>query len=285
MCRWIAYRGSPIYLEDLILKPQHSLIEQSRRGLRRAVPPEGQDPDTSYFTNGDGVGVGWYGERGRPGLYRDILPAWHDQNLTDLAEQTRSGLFFAHVRASSGTPVQRTNCHPFRFENWLFQHNGSIRGFGLIKRKIDLLIDPLLYNHMAGSTDTERMFFLALTLGLRDEPHAALCRMVERIEHLGREAGIDDVLAMTVAISDGNRIFAARYSTTRRSPTLFHNRDVQALAEASEGSRLLPDNAVVVLSEPLDALSGHWQEVPEATCLVIDEQGMSTAEFEPGETS
>jgi glutamine amidotransferase len=47
MCRWIAYSGSPVQLDELLLKPSHSLIVQSLRSELGAEP-----------TNGDGFGIG-----------------------------------------------------------------------------------------------------------------------------------------------------------------------------------------------------------------------------------
>ena len=49
MCRWLAYSGSPVLIEELLYKPEHSLIDQSRHA-RLGVET----------TNGDGFGVGWY---------------------------------------------------------------------------------------------------------------------------------------------------------------------------------------------------------------------------------
>jgi len=80
-------------------------------------------------TNADRFGVGWYGREHKPGVYRSTQPAWNDANLRDLSFQIASPLFLAHVRRSTGTPVQTPNCHPFRHENWLFVHNGLLRGF------------------------------------------------------------------------------------------------------------------------------------------------------------
>ena len=100
MCRWIAYSGAPIYLEELLFKPKHSLIEQSLSALKGETT-----------TNGDGFGVGWYGTGTTPGLYKGTQPAWSDENLLDLASQVKSPLFMAHVRSTTGTAVQRTNCH------------------------------------------------------------------------------------------------------------------------------------------------------------------------------
>jgi len=109
-CRFLAYLGEPIRLADLVCAPAHSLIHQSMRA------DEGKTP-----TNGDGFGLGWYAERPEPGLYREGRPAWSNENLRSLCEQVRSRLFFAHVRASTGTATTRANCHPFghaRRDDW-----------------------------------------------------------------------------------------------------------------------------------------------------------------------
>ena len=54
-----------------------------------------------------------------PGVFHSVEPAWNDRNLRDLAAHVESPLVFAHIRASSGSPVQQTNCHPFRYGRWL----------------------------------------------------------------------------------------------------------------------------------------------------------------------
>jgi predicted glutamine amidotransferase len=119
MCRWLAYFGDPIRPEELLYQPGRSLIEQSRRGTPGAA-----------VNNGDGYGLGWYGLHDRPGLFRSISPAWGDANLRELSAQIRSPLFLAHVRAATGTPVQQTNCHPFRHGPWLFVHKGTLASSG-----------------------------------------------------------------------------------------------------------------------------------------------------------
>jgi len=111
-------------------------------------------------TNGDGVGVGWYGaaEGATPALVRGIGPAWSDPNLREIAGHVRSPLFLAHIRASTGTAVQHTNSHPFRHGRWLWVHNGAIRDFPALKRELILAVDPELYPFISGSTDSEVMF-------------------------------------------------------------------------------------------------------------------------------
>ena len=103
MCRWLGFSGSPIGLDELLLKPAHSLVDQSRNARRGAAT-----------TNGDGFGAGWYDGGGVPAIYRSVQPAWNDLNLSGFSGQVRSGLVFAHIRASTGTPVSRPTARPAR---------------------------------------------------------------------------------------------------------------------------------------------------------------------------
>ncbi len=129
MCRFLAYSGEPVFLSDLVCAPTHSLVHQSLHA------DEGKTE-----TNGDGFGIGWYGERAEPGVYRDISPAWSDENLVNLCGQVRARTFFAHVRAATGTATARANCHPFAHGRHLFMHNGQIGGYCRIKRRLEALI-------------------------------------------------------------------------------------------------------------------------------------------------
>src|SRR5215813_7559224 len=177
MCRWVGYLGSPIAPRELLHDPQCSLIEQSRRRAPNMEIP-----------NGDGTGLGWYEHRAEPALFRSITPAWGDENLLELATEIRTRLFLAHVRAGTGTPVQETNCHPFRYDRWLFVHNGYVGGFTQVRRDLMLAIRPDLFPNILGSTDSELMFHLALTFGLQDDPVGALERMAGFVESLGAAA-------------------------------------------------------------------------------------------------
>lgn len=276
MCRWLAYSGSPLYLEELIFKPQHSIIDQSLSAL--------QGPST---TNGDGFGIGWYRSRDTPGLYREVQPAWNDTNLRYLARQIRSQLFMAHVRAATGgSPVQQTNCHPFRFGRWLFLHNGRIRGFDQIRRELVFAVDPELYGHMEGTTDSEVMFHLALTFGLQDEPLGSLERMVGFVERTGLDAGIESPMQMTVGLTNGHKVFAVRYSSDSGSSdygsrSLFHSRSMTALKQLNPNFERLSDDAIVVVSEPLNDVVEYWEEIPEATAIVVGGQEVETVGFRP----
>ena len=139
-------------------------------------------------TNGDGFGVGWYGDSPTPGVFHSTEPAWNDHNLHELANHISSSHFFTHIRAAIGSAVQQTNCHPFRHERWLFMHNGYLNEFATIKRDLVLAIDPSLYPKIEGQTDTEVLFFLALTFGLQDDPPAAIEQAIGLVEAVGSRA-------------------------------------------------------------------------------------------------
>jgi len=270
MCRWLAYSGAPIALEEFLFKPRNSLIHQSMRSKLSAEP-----------FHGDGFGVGWYGRLERPGLYTTVNPAWNDHNLRGLAEQIESPMFLAHVRATTGGAVQHSNCHPFRFGRWLFQHNGSIRNFILVHRTLHFMVAPEYYPFVQGTTDSEVMFYLALTLGLEQDPPGALARMVGLVEDTARREGIEDPVQMTVAVADGETIWVVRYSTEGQSRSLFHSRSVAALKELSPFFSRYSDDAVLVVSEPLDDLTGLWEEVEESTLVTIRRGSVEHAPFSP----
>ena len=270
MCRWLAYSGAPIGLNEVLFNQQNSLVAQSLRATA-----------SETTTNGDGFGIGWYGERDVPGVYKDIRPAWNDSNLRAITEQIESPLFLAHVRATTGTEVQRSNCHPFRHENWLFVHNGLVNDFATIKRDLVLAIAPEYFPLISGTTDTEILFYLALTFGMTDDVAGGLARMAGFVQHTAAEHGVEKALQMTLGISDGQSLYACRYSTERRSRSLFHSASIAAIEEiAPEAERYSPDTRAIV-SEPLNELAEAWVEVPESTIVIIRNGEVDYEDFKP----
>ena len=274
MCRWLAYSGSPVLIEELLYKPKHSLIDQSRHA-RMGV-------DT---TNGDGFGVGWYSaDTETPAVFRSIEPAWNDRNLREVTGHVHSPLFLAHIRASTGTAVQQTNCHPFRYGKWLWVHNGLVRDFHLVKRDLALAVDESLYPYIEGSADSETLFYLALTFGLEDDPPAAVARMVGFVEEVGRRRGVEHPIQMTIGTSDGKSMWAFRYSSERDSRTLFYSTGVRAVRRLHPEITLLQevsDESRIIVSEPLGDLTGAWNEVPESSYGIVQEGQDELRPFQP----
>ena len=257
MCRWLAYSGAPILMKEALYGGTHSLVDQSLHSRLGAET-----------TNGDGFGVGWYGAPDTPGVFHSIEPAWNDSNLRELAGHISSPLFFTHIRAAIGSAVQQTNCHPFRHDRWLFMHNGYINEFAAIKRDLILAVDPSLYAEIKGQADTEVLFHLALTFGLEDDPPAAVEQAIGLVEDVAGRHGVPHPFQGTVATTDGESIWAFRYSSEHKSRTLFYTTKVPTLRELHPEIQLLQalsDDARLIVSEPLGNVAGVWSEVPECS--------------------
>ena len=262
MCRWMAWSGQPVLIDELLFKPPHGLIDQSLHSRMGAET-----------TNGDGFGLGWYGGGGAgPGVYHGVAPAWGDVNLHELAAHIESPLFLAHVRATSGTAVQETNCHPFRHGRWLMVHNGVLDGFHVMRRDLMLAVAPEHFDEIRGSTDSEVLFHLALTFGLEDDPLAGLERAIGFVEATAAAHGIANPVQASIGVSDGESIWAVRYSSEQRSRSLFYSTDVTTLRHLHPEVAMLKQlsaEARLVVSEPLGDLPGAWNEVPESMAAWI----------------
>ncbi|GGH07549.1 class II glutamine amidotransferase [Alsobacter metallidurans] len=250
MCRFLAYRGEPVFMEDLVSAPCHSLVHQSLHA-----------EEAKTGTNGDGFGIGWYATRPEPGVYRELRPAWSDENLQSLCAQVRSGLFFAHVRAATGTATTRANCHPFVQGRWMFMHNGQIGGYHTVRRKLEAMIPDALYEARGGTTDSEAIFLAALADGLEDDPVGAVARTVSRVSALMQAAGVREALRFTAALTDGEDLYAFRWASDGKPATLYW-RDL--------GDRL------IIVSEPLDRAQPGWLEVPRS-CVLTARKGQAPA--------
>ena len=298
MCRWLTYMGTPILMHDLLYKPEHSIVTQSLNSTMGAEP-----------TNGDGFGVAWYGIGNEPAQFRSVEPAWHDKNLLDISKHIRSHTIFVHVRAASAkNSVQQTNCHPFRYGQWIFQHNGVIRSFNKVKRDLMFQIDPDLFPHILGvschvvtlrchvihtkltppfqSTDSETFFFLALTFGLEEDPPKAMAKTIAFIEHIGRKYNVQFPFQGTVAVTNGDQLWAFRYSTENKSRTLFFSTDaekVKAMYPERQSLRQLGKTSRLVVSEPLSSLEGVWNPVPESSYLTVIGESIEVFPFKPSD--
>ncbi len=273
MCRWLAYSGSPLLIKEALYEGPNSLVSQSLHSRLGAEP-----------TNGDGFGVGWYGAPDTPGVFHSTEPAWNDSNLRELAGHISSPLFFTHIRAAIGSAVQQTNCHPFRHDRWLFMHNGYINEFATIKRDLILAVDPSLYPEIKGQADTEVLFYVALTFGLEDNPPAAVEQAIGLVEAVAGRHGVSNAFQGTIATTNGETIWAFRYSSERNSRSLFYTTDVPTLRALYPERQLfqeVSDNARLIVSEPLGDVAGVWNEVPESTYGIVAPDHTEMQAFQP----
>lgn len=243
MCRIAAYQGPAIPLENIITAPAHSLSAQSHHAEQ-----------SKLSVNGDGFGVAWYDpSQERPGIYRDVLPAWSDGNLMNLCRMVRSHLFLAHVRASTMGETSRANCHPFSYGSWSFCHNGQIPAFPQTRRALEAALPDVLYNQRKGNTDSEVLFLTLMANGFASDP----IRAIEvTLAQVAAEPGAAPN-RVTCVLSDGARLFAFRHASDARAPTLYY-------------SNTLDNGGRAFASEPLCGTPDRWHEVPKDHLVVLE---------------
>lgn len=280
MCRFVIYLGPKIALADLVTRPAHSLIHQSYKAREREEP-----------LNGDGFGLAWYApELSRiPASFRDVTPAWNNENLTNLARVTRSGTILAHVRAATqGLSVIQTNCHPFTAGRFAFMHNGNVTGFWQRRRRfLDRLSDDS-FQAIRGTTDSEHMFglFLDRIATKRDagtqaqDVETSLADIADSLaETLSQVAELvadqEPTSTLNLAVTDGDQLVVSRcvVGDPEHANTLYVHSGKRYVCDENDQSRFEePDGegpAVIIASEPLFDRE-QWQPVPMNHLALVD---------------
>lgn len=295
MCRFVAYLGPTIGLEEMIYKPKHSLIHQSVHAHEREEP-----------LNGDGWGIGWYNPEATdaPALYRTVHPAWSDENMRHVAPAVRTPSFLAHVRAATaGLAVGRLNCHPFRGgrhthdpehdpsavedgrRRLLFMHNGSIGAFHDIVRGLEESLEDPLYHGIQGSTDSEHAFALfqqklgerAVDPSLEDLAQALVATLAE-LDARKAEAGKPDASTeANFCVTDGTQLVASRYAhpDPEGAASLYVGTAESFGCDATGYTAAGPagTGATLIASERLWDDERVWTKVPLDHLVLVDGQG------------
>ncbi|MBW4614184.1 MAG: ergothioneine biosynthesis protein EgtC [Desmonostoc vinosum HA7617-LM4] len=253
MCRLLAYLGSPIYLEPLLYKPEHSLIVQSYQ------PQE----MISGVVNADGFGMGWYHHQKdtEPFTYKNTLPIWNDINLPSLSRYIETGCALAYVRSATlGQALDLSNCQPFKYQNLLFIHNGRIEKFRqTLYRPIRNQLNDEIYQSVNGTTDSEHIFALLLSYW-QANPDKTLEQALNITlrELLDLAHTYNTYVSANVVISDGYRLIASRFTTKSPAPSLYLLKNDPTFPQS-----------VIIASEPL--FIGHWTACPENSIISVDE--------------
>lgn len=300
MCRFVAYHGPPIRLDELLYKPDHSIIHQSTDSRERDGP-----------LNGDGWGVGWYVPRlsPEPAVYREVRPAWGDENMRQVSPLVETSLYFAHVRAASpGLAVQQLNCHPFHGgrhlledrrdrssieegrQKLLFMHNGKLGAYDDVVRRLRDELDDDLYFGIRGSTDSEHAFaVIQAKLGdaVVDPTTADLVHAVreslEYLETLKHDAGeARETTWANFCLTDGESIVATRYASPddATAQSLYVGEAGSFVADGRFTGTPNPegDAATIVASEALFEDDRVWRAVPRNSLVTVAPDGETAIE-------
>ena len=234
MCRLVAYVGPAVTLEELLVKPPHSL-------LRQCWEPRSQ---VSGVVNADGFGVGWYDHtrRPEPARYRSTLPMWADRSFASMAGLVSSTAVLAAVRsATPPLPTEESATPPFTAGPWLFAHNGAVTGFrdGAGSR-LRRLLSERREAGIEGPSDSEVLF--ALTLDQLDGGAAPAEALTSVVATVSSAAGG----SLNLLLTDGQSIWGTAWGDS-------------LVVRSTPGS-------VVVASEPFDDEPG-WDAVPAGSVV------------------
>lgn len=292
MCRVLAYLGQPALLEDLLYKPDSSLIRQTY--LPQMV--------NAMSLAGFGM-LAWDPgsfDPGTPFAYRSVALPVFDANLKGLAQKLRASCLLAHVRGVAyheRVSVSEYNLHPFRFDGatLALAHNGDLAHFAQMRYALVEHIRPELFARIHGNTDTEWIYAIFLSQ-LEDPTRLHECEAVIRavaetlriLRRTRERFGIRISSAVNLFISDGTQLFAVRFTfdfgcyptddlarvhesnlaflslwyTSGREYGFYDGEWKMVGGSASADS-------VLVASEPLTRDVSTWREVPEYSVLYV----------------
>jgi ergothioneine biosynthesis protein EgtC len=272
MCRFTLYLGPAIRLESLLIEPAHSLIRQSVQSQEREEP-----------LNGDGFGVGWYATHftNEPAVFRSITPAWNNRNLHNLARVIASDCILAHVRAATqSSGVNEANCHPFRYKQYLFMHNGDIGNFRRVRRRLTETVCDEAFGNVYGSTDSEHFFAVFIDEILRgahagdpaERMAAALDRTITRVVGIVAEHGGGEPSYLNCAVSDGDHAVVSRFTNDDQHPpeTLYwFTGDLYPRAEFEETREAGTEQRNVIVSSERLTPDPGWESIPPNFMVVL----------------
>ncbi len=234
MCRHLAYIGTPITLQSLLIDPAHSLVEQS-------WAPRLQ---ISGIMNVDGFGVGWYERESSgqtPVRYRRDRPIWTDAGFSDVARVASSPAILAAVRsASPGMPFGEAACAPLAHERWLFSLNGALEGYPDKAKPLLDHLDPTRLLDMEAATDSALLWLLVQA-------------------RLDGDASLGDALASVARVT-------SQHCDGRFNFLLTDGVEIAATAIGNSLFWRGADDSIVVASEPHDDEEG-WTRVPDQSLL------------------
>lgn len=288
MCRMLGYAGPPVLLDDLIVKPDSSLVHQTVNarmltmlnlaGFGLAAWDDGMaDPD-------------------QPLLYHSTDVAIFDPNLRALASKLRVRSLVAHLRGipyDGHVAVNRQSLHPFRMAGspLVMAHNGDLADFAAMRYDLVEHIEPAILRAIPAMTDSAWLYALILS-GLDDPAgpftadaiHRAIERALTIIRQVRDRHGIRRSSSVSLVLSDGRNLVGVRFTFDFGrfdAPPFQGGIDYLSLWYTYGACYVLTDGewkmtggsgpATIIASEPLTRDVATWVEVPEYSALLVED--------------
>ena len=252
MCRILAYVGSELPVQSLLVDPENSLINQAL------------DPEAHPLLQLAGWGFGGWSEHllrpEEPFRYRRPMAAFYDDNVEGIIPSLSASTLIAHVRAAAydaGVALVDENCHPFSFRGapWLVAHNGVLPGWKLLQRELLAHCEDRFLEQMRGTTDTEFLYVLLASLMKGDgddDVQAAFETSLQLILGAMRKLDLVALTKMKMALIAPNRMIGVNLGFGHEGETEM-DADWRDLRTADAGT---PEHDLSMVLEPLYLLTG-----------------------------
>ena len=252
MCRVLAYIGPEIPIDSLLLEPENSLINQSL------------DPEFYPRLHLAGWGFGVWSDHllnpAEPFLYHRPMAAFYDNNAQGIIPSLQGSTLLAHVRAAaynSLTVLADENCHPFSFDEtpWVIAQNGVLPNWRMLHRELMQHCEDRYLKQMRGTTDTEFLYVLLLSLlsGDSDEDvQKGFEQLLKVILQAMKKLDLVELTKLKIALVAPNRIIGVNYGFGHKGE-IEPTGDWQDLRKSGSET---DDFALSMLLEPMYLLIG-----------------------------
>ena len=268
MCRLYGFRANEdTRVECSLVHAENALLMQSRSDMTGRAHP-------------DGWGIAFYQDT-HPNLERRSTAAFDDLHFSSTAGRINSQTVVAHVRLASVGGLSDVNSHPFTYGQWTFAHNGTVRGFEILRDELIAETLPSLNSFRQGFTDSEHCFYwllsrlaragIDLTTPVQDTNTFArvISEAVAQLDQRCRDIEPDETPCLNFLITEGQVLAVTRWNNSLYwvAREGVHDCEVCGIphVQQTEGTNY---RAAIVASEPVSQEA--WQEVPNHHLLLVD---------------
>lgn len=172
MCRLFGFRSEkPVKPFNCLLKTKNSFLSQSKK-------------------NNDGWGISYFTNE-KVAIIKNTNSAHNDKSFFDTSTNISSNTILAHIRKATQGSLDINNTQPFKYNDWVFAHNGNLKNFKAIRKHLISKINKELRKNIIGKTDSEVIFYLIISK-ITDVTKVTMKNLIDAVR-----STIDEIEAFT----------------------------------------------------------------------------------------